>query len=74
MPADFISEVLAHTQAKVRLSYWSKSAFIEKYSGQVKFDKVEIVLTMGVYQSLELNNAILESWIEKDLTVGRNIH
>ena len=37
--------------------------FYQKISGRVQFDKVSIVETTGVYQSVELNNAIIrESW------------
>ena len=47
MQADFISEVWAHTQAQVRLSYWSKATFTKKYLGREQIDKVNIVETPG---------------------------
>ena len=47
--------------------------FYQKYSGQVQFDRINIVETTEVYQSVELNHAILrESWGGVDRTEYRD--
>ena len=47
--------------------------FDQKISGRVQFDKVSIVETTGLYQSVELNNAIIrESWGGVDRTEYRS--